>query len=165
MRMHPLFGYSKMHKGVDFGAAPGTPIYASGAGVVEAFNGAYGRYIRLRHNGRTQTAYAHMSVLPREQTAGARVNQGDVIGFVGSSGRSTGPHLHYEVMVDGRQMNPLSVSMPVGRVLEGKTLTQFKNGQSRIKSEFETLLNKKGPDQEQSQNDKTSPAGVKIATR
>ncbi|MDD3181778.1 MAG: peptidoglycan DD-metalloendopeptidase family protein [Alphaproteobacteria bacterium] len=144
MRMHPLLGYSKMHKGVDFGAHTGTPIFAAGTGVVEKamFNGSYGRYIRLRHNRRTQTAYAHMSRFAKNIYPGARVNQGDVIGFVGTSGRSTGPHLHYEVIVDSRQVNPLSVSMPVGRMLEGKTLTQFKQGQSRIKNEFDSLLSK-----------------------
>jgi murein DD-endopeptidase MepM/ murein hydrolase activator NlpD len=167
MRMHPLLGYSKMHKGVDFGAPTGTPIYASGSGVVETakFNGAYGRYIRIRHNGRTQTAYAHMSRFAKGVAPGARVNQGDVIGFVGTSGRSTGPHLHYEVIVNGKQMNPLSVSMPVGRVLEGKTLTQFKNGQSRIKSEFEGFLNKKKPEQEQLKSQIKTPSSVQIATR
>ncbi len=144
MRIHPLLGYSKMHKGVDFGAPTGTPIYASGTGVVEEarFNGAYGRYIRLRHNGRTQTAYAHLSRFAKGVYAGARVQQGDVIGFVGTSGRSTGPHLHYEVIVDRKQVNPLSVSMPTGRTLEGKTLTQFKQGQTKIKQEFQNLLEK-----------------------
>ena len=144
MRMHPLLGYSKMHKGTDFGAPTGTPIYAAGSGLIEMaqFNGAYGRYVRIRHNGRTQTAYAHMSRFAKGIAPGVRVNQGDVIGFVGTSGRSTGPHLHYEVLVDREQVNPMNVSMPVGRVLEGKTLAQFKQGQSRIKSEFESLLNK-----------------------
>lgn len=147
MRMHPLLGYSKMHQGTDFGAPPGTPIFAAGSGVIEEarFNGAYGRYVRIRHNGRIQTAYAHMSRFAKGMYPGARVNQGDVIGFVGSSGRSTGPHLHYEVVVDRRQVNPLSVSLPVGRVLEGKTLSQFKQGQSRIKNEFSSLLQKAEP--------------------
>lgn len=144
MRMHPLLGYSKMHKGVDFGAPTGTPIYAAGTGVVEMarFNGGYGRYIRIRHNKRTKTAYGHMSRFAKGIRPGTRVNQGDVIGFVGTSGRSTGPHLHYEVVLDGKQVNPLKVSMPVGRMLEGKTLTQFKQGQARIKTEFKSLLDK-----------------------
>lgn len=142
MRMHPLLGYSKMHQGVDFGAPTGTPIYAAGSGVVEdsRFNGAYGRFILLRHNGRVQTAYAHMSRFAKGIYPGARVNQGDVIGYVGTTGRSTGPHLHFEVRVDRRQVNPLSVSMPVGRILEGKTLAQFKQGQERIRQEFTNLL-------------------------
>ena len=155
MRIHPLFGYSKMHKGADFGAPMGTPIYAAGSGVVEMaqFNGAYGRYVRLRHNNRTQTAYAHMSRFAKGMYPGARVNQGDVIGFVGNSGRSTGPHLHYEVMVDRRQVNPMSVSMPVGRVLEGKTLAQFKQGQNKIKQEFHGLLDKKTATPDGAQDD------------
>ncbi|MFA6279618.1 MAG: peptidoglycan DD-metalloendopeptidase family protein [Bdellovibrionales bacterium] len=153
MRMHPLLGYSKMHKGVDFGAPTGTPVYASGSGIVETaqFNGSYGRYIRLRHNGRTQTAYAHLSRFAKGVYTGARVQQGDVIGFVGTSGRSTGPHLHYEVMVDRQQVNPLSVSMPTGRVLEGKILNQFKQGQTKIKQEFHNLLEKDGTPQNNAQ--------------
>ncbi len=144
MRRHPILGYSKMHQGTDFGAAPGTPIFAAGSGIVEevGFKGAYGRYIRLRHNGRVETAYAHMSRFARGMHNGARVNQGDVIGFVGSSGRSTGPHLHFEVWVSNRQVNPLSVNMPAGRVLQGKLLAQFKDGQNKIKQEFSSLLNK-----------------------
>ena len=126
MRMHPLLGYSKMHQGVDFGAPPGTPIFAAGSGVVEeiGFKGGYGRYIRLRHPGSYETAYGHMSRFNSHLYRGARVNQGEVIGYVGSSGRSTGPHLHYEVHVNGRQVNPLSIKTPVGRVLEGAQLAQ-----------------------------------------
>lgn len=166
MRMHPLLGYSKMHQGTDFGAPPGTPIYAAGSGVIEEarFNGAYGRFVQIRHNGRTQTAYAHMSRFAKGIYPGARVNQGDVIGYVGSSGRSTGPHLHYEVRVDRRQVNPLSVSMPVGRVLEGKTLTQFKQGQSKIKDEFTTLLEKDDATPEKAEAP-ASPNAIKVASR
>lgn len=144
MRMHPLLGYSKMHQGTDFGAATGTPIFAAGAGVIEEanFKGAYGRFVLIRHNNRIQTAYAHMSRYARGIRPGTRVNQGDVIGFVGTSGRSTGPHLHFEVRVAGRQVNPLSINMPTGRVLQGKLLAQFKQGQTKIKNEFASLLNK-----------------------
>lgn len=144
MRRHPLLGYSKMHQGVDFGAATGTPIFAAGSGIVEdlGFKGSYGRFILLRHNGKLETAYAHMSRYARGIYPGAKVNQGDVIGFVGTSGRSTGPHLHFEVRMSGRQVNPLSVNMPAGRVLEGKLLAQFKDGQSRIKKEFAGLVEK-----------------------
>lgn len=168
MRMHPLLGYSKMHKGVDFGAQTGTPIYAAGSGVVEEarFNGSYGRYVRLRHNGRTQTAYAHMSRFAKGLHAGARVNQGDVIGFVGTSGRSTGPHLHYEVIVDRKQANPMSVSLPIGRILEGKTLTQFKQGQAKIKQEFMGLL-EKGATQTDSRVEapRKTPSSIKVASK
>jgi len=147
MRMHPILGYSQMHKGVDFGAPLGSPIFAAGSGVIEevGFKGAYGRYVRIRHNGKIQTAYAHISRYARGIHSGARINQGDVIGFVGSSGRSTGPHLHYEVLVNKRQVNPMSVNMPVGRVLQGKLLAQFRDGQNRIKQEFSALLTKDQP--------------------
>jgi len=145
MRLHPILGYSKMHKGIDFGAAIGTPIFAAGSGVIEevGFKGAYGRYIRIRHNNTIKTAYAHMSRFGRGMYQGAKVNQGDVIGFVGASGRATGAHLHYEVMVNNEQVNPMKVSMPTGRVLEGKLLSQFMAGQSKIKQEFSGMLIKK----------------------
>lgn len=158
MRRHPLLGYSKMHKGVDFGAPSGTPIYAAGSGVVDMaqWYSGYGRYVKIRHGNQTFTAYGHMSRFAKGMQPGATVKQGDVIGFVGSTGRSTGPHLHYEVIVSGRQMNPLNVSMPTGRVLSGKTLTQFKDGQDKIRQEFSTLLEKK--DQQQAQKpDVTEP--------
>lgn len=126
-RRHPILGYSTMHRGIDFGAPSGTPIMAAGDGVVEVagWNGAYGRYIRIRHNGTYKTAYAHLSKLARGVRKGKRVDQGQVIGYVGSTGRSTGPHLHYEVHISGRQTNPLSVRMPTGRKLEGAELKRF----------------------------------------
>jgi len=146
MRMHPLLGYSKMHQGVDFGAPTGTPIFAAGSGTVEqvGFKGGYGRYIKIRHPGGLSTIYGHMSRFNSHLYRGAKVNQGEVIAYVGSSGRSTGPHLHYEVQMSGRQVNPLSVKMPVGRVLEGTQLAQFKSGQGHIYEEFKNLLEKKG---------------------
>ncbi len=159
MRRHPILGYSKMHKGVDFGARRGTPIFAAGSGVVEKskYNGAYGRFILLRHNRRTQTAYAHMSRYAKGIHPGGRVKQGDIIGYVGTSGRSTGPHLHYEVRVDRKQVNPLSVSMPVGRILEGKVLREFKKGQKKIRKEFDSLLEKRAEKQEKADNNAPIP--------
>ena len=144
MRVHPLLGYTKMHQGVDFGAPIGTPIFAAGSGTVEevGVKGGYGRYVLLRHNNRIDTAYAHMSRFARGLYKGAHVNQGDVIGFVGASGRVTGAHLHFEVHVDREPVNPLSVNLPTGRVLEGKTLAQFREGQTRIRQEFSTILSK-----------------------
>ncbi|MFA5040667.1 MAG: M23 family metallopeptidase [Bdellovibrionales bacterium] len=145
MRMHPLLGYSKMHQGVDFGAPIGTPIFAAGSGVVEeiGFKGGYGRFIRIRHPGGLSTAYGHMSRFNSHLYRGAKVNQGEVIAYVGNSGRSTGPHLHYEVKMNGRQTNPLSIKTPVGRVLEGQQLAQFKSGQARIYDEYTSLVGKK----------------------
>jgi len=141
-RRHPILGYSRMHKGVDFGARRGTPIFAAGNGVIvkAKWNGGYGKYIKIRHNGRTYTAYAHMKRFAKGLHVGTRVKQGDIIGFVGNTGRSTGPHLHYEVIIDGRPRNPMKISMPTGRVLKGKTLRQFKRGQSKLKEEFHALL-------------------------
>ena len=138
MRMHPLLGYSKMHKGVDFGAPMGVPIFAAGTGTVDeiGFKGGYGRYIRIRHNGTLETAYAHMSRFNTNLYRGAHVDQGQVIGYVGMSGRATGPHLHYEVHLNGVQVNPMSVNLPAGRMLDGKLLTAFKQGQGRIKQEY-----------------------------
>ena len=116
LRRHPISGYTKHHKGIDFGAPSGTPIYAAGDGVVERASrfGAYGRYVRIRHSNLYKTAYAHLSAYAEGIFPGKRVRQGETIGYVGSSGRSTGPHLHYEVIYNGRQVNPLSVELPSG---------------------------------------------------
>ncbi len=126
MRVNPILGFSAMHKGVDFGAAPGTPIMAAGDGTVElaGWNGAYGKYVRIRHNGTYSTAYAHMSAITALHP-GQHVRQGQVIGYVGATGRATGPHLHYEVLINSVQVNPLSVRLPTGRKLEGKELERF----------------------------------------
>ncbi len=126
-RTHPILGYTAMHRGVDFAAPSGTPIYAAGDGVVAAaeFKGAYGKYVQIRHNGQYATAYAHMSRFGKNIAAGKRVRQGEVIGYVGSTGRSTGAHLHYEILIGGKQTNPLRVKMPVGPKLEGKDLARF----------------------------------------
>jgi len=135
-RRHPILGYTKMHKGLDFAASRGTPIYAAGNGTVEAagWNGAYGKYVRIRHNSEYATAYAHMK---RIKTArGRRVTQGQVIGYVGTTGRSTGPHLHYEILKSGRQVNPLRVKMPSGRKLEGADLAAFRESRREIDRKY-----------------------------
>ena len=111
MRRHPLLGYNKMHTGVDFGAAYGTPIRAAGAGTIEIAGryGAYGIAVKIKHKGKYETLYGHMSRLAAGIRRGAKVRQGQVIGYVGSTGRSTGPHLHYEVRVaTGRSIRPAS---------------------------------------------------------
>lgn len=138
MRRHPLLGYSKMHLGTDFGAPSGTPIYAAGAGLIEELGvkGAYGNYIRIRHTGETATAYAHMSRYARGLRRGSRIDQGDVIGYVGSTGRSTGPHLHYEVLQNGRQINPRSMKTPLGEKLNGRGLAQFNQEKRDIDGRF-----------------------------
>ena len=126
-RRHPVLGYSMMHRGVDFAAPTGTPIYAAGQGsiVYAGRKGAYGNYIRLRHNRLYATAYAHMRRFARGMAKGRRVKQGQVIGYVGSTGRSTGPHLHYEILREGHRVNPFKVKMPSGRKLTGKELERF----------------------------------------
>jgi murein DD-endopeptidase MepM/ murein hydrolase activator NlpD len=126
-RRHPVLGYNKMHKGVDFAAPRGTPIMAAGDGVVERANrfGGYGNYLRIRHNSELKTAYAHIHRFAKGIRAGTRVKQGQIVAYVGSTGRSTGPHLHYEVLHNMKQVNPLSVKLPAGETLKGKELTRL----------------------------------------
>jgi murein DD-endopeptidase MepM/ murein hydrolase activator NlpD len=134
LRRHPILGYTKMHKGVDFGAPTGTPVMAAGHGVIEKAEwfGGYGRYVQVRHANSYATAYAHLSRFARGIKAGARVRQGQVIGYVGTSGRSTGPHLHYEVMANAKQINPMGVKIPTGRDLAGADLAAFQAEVARI---------------------------------
>ncbi len=126
-RKHPILGYTKLHRGVDFAAPRGTPIYAAGNGTVQRAgrNGAYGLYVKIRHNGRYSTAYAHMRAIARGARRGKRVTQGQIIGYVGSTGRSTGPHLHYEILAGGVRTNPMRVKMPSGKKLKGDELEDF----------------------------------------
>ncbi|QJB56057.1 peptidoglycan DD-metalloendopeptidase family protein [Pseudodesulfovibrio sp. zrk46] len=127
-RKHPVLGYTRMHRGVDFSARYGTPILAAGDGIVEwaAWRGSFGRYVKLRHGNGFQTAYAHMSRIAKGMRPGVKVQQGDIIGYVGTSGVSTGPHLHYEVLRNGRQINPSTLKLPPARVLQGEDLRRFK---------------------------------------
>ena len=137
-----LFGYTAMHKGVDFGVPTGTPVLAAGNGVIEAigYNGAYGNYIRIRHNSTYKTAYAHMSRFAQGLVNGSRVRQGQTIGFVGSTGRSTGPHLHYEVLVNNVQINPLDVRLPAGEILTGDELERFYSQRDQLDELFSQHL-------------------------
>lgn len=140
-RKHPILGYTKIHKGVDFAAPRGTPIMAAGDGVVERANryGGYGNYIRIRHNNTYSTAYAHLNGFARGITAGTRVKQGQIIGYVGTTGRSTGPHLHYEVIGADGHINPLSVKLPTGRVLQGPELAAFNSFRQSLDQEIAAL--------------------------
>jgi murein DD-endopeptidase MepM/ murein hydrolase activator NlpD len=128
MRNHPILGYSKMHKGVDFGAPKGTPIFAAGDGVITRIGpfSSYGNYIQLKHNATYATAYAHISRFVKGLHVGSRVHQGDIIAYVGATGRATGPHLHFEVLINGKQVNPTSVKLPSGSKLAGNDLKKFK---------------------------------------
>lgn len=140
-RKHPILGYTKMHRGVDFAASIGTPIYAAGDGRIEMAgrNGAYGNYIRIRHNSDYSTAYAHLSRFARGTAKGKRVRQGQVIGYVGNTGRTTGPHLHYEILRGGKQTNPLKVRMPSGKKLKGKELARFEERRAELDAVFAKL--------------------------
>lgn len=142
MRRHPILGYSKMHKGMDFAAPTGTPIYASGDGKVQRAGrfSAYGNYVRIRHSGELDTAYGHMSRIAPGVKAGARVKQGQIIGYVGTTGRSTGPHLHYEVLIANKQVNPRGINLPVGHALAGNDLKRFKNYVTDIRNEYASLI-------------------------
>jgi len=133
-RRHPILGYSKMHTGVDWAAPYGTPIFASGNGTVDkvGWEGGYGKYVRVKHNNGYETAYGHMSAFARGIEPGKRIRQGQVIGFVGSTGLSTGAHVHYEIVVNGRFVDPMRIRLPRGRVLEGPMLASFEKERERI---------------------------------
>jgi murein DD-endopeptidase MepM/ murein hydrolase activator NlpD len=133
-RRHPILGYVKMHTGVDWATAYGTPIFASGNGVLEkvGLEGGYGKYIRIKHNNGYETAYGHMSAFAKGMEIGKRVRQGQVIGFVGSTGMSTGPHVHYEILVNGRFVDPMRVKLPRGRALEGPMELNFEKERDRL---------------------------------
>ncbi|WP_420430037.1 peptidoglycan DD-metalloendopeptidase family protein [Kordiimonas sp.] len=133
-RKHPVLGYTRMHKGVDFRARTGTPIMAAGDGVVERASryGSYGNYIRIRHNGTYKTAYAHLSRYGKGIKSGARVKQGQVIGYAGATGRVSAAHLHYEVMMNDKQVNPLTLDLPTGRELRGTDLEVFASQRTQL---------------------------------
>lgn len=141
MRHHPILGYTKMHRGVDFAAPSGTPIMAAGDGVVESagYSSSYGNLVVLHHNGTYETAYAHMSHIARGIRPGQRIHQGQLIGYVGATGRATGPHLHYEIRIHGDAVNPMSVKMQPGRQLAGKELAAFHAAADAVDHKLATL--------------------------
>jgi len=143
MRRHPVLGYSKMHKGIDFAAPTGTPIYAAGEGTIQRAGrfSSFGNYVRIRHRGDLDTAYAHMSKIAPGVKAGNRVKQGQIIGYVGTTGRSTGPHLHYEVFVSNKTVNPRSVNLPVGQALAGRDLKKFKDHVKDVNNQYAARFN------------------------
>lgn len=142
MRRHPILGYNKMHKGIDFAAPRGTPIYAAGDGVIEKAGraGGYGKYIRIRHRAGLSTAYGHLNGFKAGIKPGTRVKQGQVIGYVGTTGRSTGPHLHYEILMAGKQVNPATIKVSGGRALAGKELKSFKEQVGKMDVAFGKAL-------------------------
>ena len=133
MRKHPILGYNKMHQGTDFAAPEGTPIMASGDGkIIRArWCGGGGNCIKIKHNTTYQTVYAHMKMFARGIREGSRVKQGQIIGYVGSTGKSTGPHLHYEVIENGKKINSQKLKLPSGKILKGEERKMFEV--SRIK--------------------------------
>lgn len=133
-RRHPILGVAKMHTGIDWAAPSGTPIYASGNGTIEkvGWESGYGKYVRMRHANGYETAYGHMTAFARGIEPGVRVRQGQVIGFVGSTGLSTGAHLHYEILVNGRFVDPMRIRLPRGRVLDGPVLANFDQERERL---------------------------------
>ena len=134
MRKHPIDGFNKMHRGTDFAAPKGTPIMASGNGIVKKVGwcGGGGNCVKIRHNSTYETVYAHMSKFARGIKSGVRVKQGQTIGYVGSTGKSTGPHLHYEVIVNGKKVNSQTLKLPSGKVLKGKDRQMFETNKIKL---------------------------------
>jgi murein DD-endopeptidase MepM/ murein hydrolase activator NlpD len=134
IRRHPILGYTKMHTGVDWAAPSGTPIYAAGNGTIEkaGWESGYGKFILIRHANGYETAYGHLSAYARGMEDGRRVRQGQVIGFVGSTGLSTGSHVHYEIRINGRFVDPMRIKLPRGRELTGPILAGFEQERERL---------------------------------
>ena len=134
MRKHPIDGFNKMHRGTDFAAPLGTPIMASGSGVVKkaGWCGGGGNCVVIKHNSTYQTIYAHMSKFAKSIRAGVRVKQGQIIGYVGSTGKSTGPHLHYEVLINGKRVNSQTLKLPSGKILKGNERKLFETKKIKL---------------------------------
>ena len=141
MRKHPIDGFNKMHRGTDFAAPMGTPIMASGDGIIKkaGWCGGGGNCVKIKHNSTYQTVYAHMSKFARGIKSGVRVKQGQIIGYVGSTGKSTGPHLHYEVIVNGKKVNSQKLKLPSGKILKGNERKLFET----IKIKLDVLKSEK----------------------
>ena len=143
MRKHPILGYNKKHMGVDFAAPTGTPIMAAGTGHIEyvGTNGGAGKYIRIKHLNGYKTSYSHLSSYASGMQKNVRVKQGQTIGYVGSTGLSTGPHLHYEVIFNGEKINPMKMKLPSGKKLKGASLNNFLAEKDRINNEISKIKN------------------------
>ena len=141
MRKHPILGYNKKHQGVDFAAPTGTPIMAAGTGHIEFVgnNGGAGKYIRIKHLNGYKTSYSHLSKYASGIQKNIKVRQGQVIGYVGNTGLSTGPHLHYEVIFNGKRINPMKMKLPSGKQLKDKNLEIFLAEKNRINAEISKL--------------------------
>lgn len=141
-RRHPIFRDLRIHWGVDYAAPKGTKVFAGGDGVIQVakYNGGYGNYIKIRHNSEYSTAYGHMWKFASGIKPGVRVKQGQVIGYVGSTGRSTGPHLHYEVVRNGKRVNPTTIKASTGNNLAGKDLKSFTKMVGEIKGSYSKMF-------------------------
>ena len=145
MRKHPILGFNKMHRGTDFAAPTGTPIMASGSGTVTRARwcGGGGNCVKIRHNSTYETIYAHMSKFAKGVREGKKVKQGQIIGYVGSTGLSTGPHLHYEVVVNGKKVNSQKLKLPSGKILKNEARQKFELERIKIDLKLADLKNKK----------------------
>ena len=154
MRRHPILGYHKMHQGVDFAAGSGTPVMAAGDGTIVEIRrwGGYGNWVRIRHSGGYESGYAHLSRYASGIRVGQRVRQGEVIAYVGSTGRSTGPHLHHEIWYKGQRVDPKGAKVPSGTVLEGMELAAFKAQKRKVENALE------GSDRQYAKKDKLRPS-------
>ena len=141
MRKHPILGYNKMHRGTDFAAPSGTPIMASGSGTVTRARwcGGGGNCVKIKHNSTYETIYAHMKAFAKGIKEGRKVKQGQIIGYVGSTGMSTGPHLHYEVIVNGKKVNSQKLKLPSGKVLKGEARKEFELERIKIDLKLSNL--------------------------
>ena len=137
-RTHPLLHFKELHTGVDWAAPAGTPIFAAGNGVIEeiGLKGGYGKYVRIRHANGYETAYGHMTAFARGLDVGSRVRQGQIIGFVGSTGLSTGAHVHFEILVNDRFVDPMRIKLPRGRVLDGAALALFEKNREQLDAQI-----------------------------
>lgn len=160
LRIHPILGYAKMHQGVDFAAASGTPIMAAGDGTVVEIKrwGGYGNWLRIRHSGGYESGYAHLSRYASGLNVGDKVRQGQLVAYVGSTGASTGPHLHHEIWLNGKRVDPKGAKIPTGFALEGKELAAFKAQQATVKA----ALNRRDTQLAKSR-EKTKVAGLRPA--
>ena len=142
MRKHPILGYNKMHRGTDFAAPSGTPIMASGSGTITRARwcGGGGNCIKIKHNSTYETIYAHMKSFAKGIKEGRKVRQGQIIGYVGSTGLSTGPHLHYEVVVNGKKVNSQKLKLPSGKILKGKARELFELERIKIDLKLSNLM-------------------------
>lgn len=145
LRKHPILGFSKLHTGTDFAAAMGTPIMASGSGTITRAKwcGGGGNCIKIKHNSAYETIYAHMKSLAKGMKVGKKVKQGQIIGYVGSTGMSTGPHLHYEVIINGKKVNSQKLKLPSGKILKDNERTQFEIHRIKTDVLIAELLEKK----------------------